>query len=95
MGQTTRQKVGLHQHTYIEFARLVLLPTCNGFTIKNTGTTNVVYMQDVITPGNSKAFGGNQDEVYEQNEEISFQVPAPPPAIITNAAMVTQKYFKD
>ena len=95
MAEKIRQKVKLQADPYNQYGCLLLHPKCNGFTIKNFGTTNVVFMQDVLTPGMSKAYGGNQDEVYEVNEEINFQVPVPAPGVITNGALVTQKFFVD
>lgn len=67
---------------------------CNGFTIKNTGTTVVILNGQIpIVPGSSIAIGGNYAEVYAGRVDITFETPAPPPATITNSCVVMFKHY--
>lgn len=65
----------------------------NGFFVHNTGTTNVVFGGDLITPGDSKSFGGNWAEIYKGRLDFFFQTPVPAPPVITNQVRITQKYY--
>src|SRR6266404_2017951 len=68
--------------------------TCNGFTVKNNGTTIVLLNGMIpIVPGSSVAIGGNYGEIYGGRCDIRFQVPAPPPGTITNSAVVMFKFY--
>jgi hypothetical protein len=66
---------------------------CNSITVMNLGTTNIIFQGDIITPGNFKAIGGNRMEIISGRVDLFFQVPVPPPAVVTNLASVTQKYY--
>jgi hypothetical protein len=67
----------------------------NGFSIHNTGTTDLYFNGDRIQPGESKTVGGNAGEVYAGKIDLYYRVPSPAPAIIINMATVTQKYYID
>jgi|HubBroStandDraft_5_1064220.scaffolds.fasta_scaffold00865_19 hypothetical protein len=66
---------------------------CNGWTAINRGTTICIVNGDPLNPGESKDFGGNLGEIYEGRIDISFKVQVPPPLVITNLAVVTQKFY--
>lgn len=62
---------------------------CNGFSVRNVGTNNVIVMGDTLAPNESKSFGGNRGEIFVGRIDIKF----PPSAILTNLCLVTQKYY--
>ena len=66
---------------------------CNGFVIKNAGTTLVETFGEQLQPGESKSIGGNYGELFVGRVDIKFTVQAVPPAVITNLAIVTQKVY--
>lgn len=66
---------------------------CNGITVKNAGTTQVIIDDEILQPGESKAIGGNLGEIFIGRKDIYFQVPTPAPAVITNLAYVTVKFY--
>lgn len=68
--------------------------TCNGFTVKNTGTTIILINGQIpVVPGSSIAIGGNYGEIYAGRVDITFEVPTPAPAVITNSAVVMFKAY--
>jgi hypothetical protein len=66
---------------------------CNGFMIKNTGTTIAVLNGTPIQPGDSISVGGNYGEEYKGRIDIGFFTQTPPPATIINQATVIQKFY--
>ena len=64
-------------------------PLCNGWIVKNNGTTNVIVNGDTLLPTESKAIGGNYMEVYAGRIDISF--PGGPAA--GNLLTLTQKVY--
>jgi len=66
---------------------------CNGFVVKNTGTTLVRIMGENLSPGESKSIGGNYGEIYVGRLKIDFVTQTPAPAVITNSATVSQKVY--
>jgi hypothetical protein len=60
---------------------------CNGFTVRNIGTANVVVMGDQLAPNESKAISGNRGEVFVGRIDINFNGAG------TTLALVTQKYY--
>jgi hypothetical protein len=60
---------------------------CNGFTVRNIGTSNLVVMGDQLAPNESKAIGGNRGEIYVGRIDLSFNGAG------NNLALVTQKYY--
>lgn len=65
----------------------------NGISVRNEGTTNILFQNDVIVPGAFKSINGNSGEVYVAPITIRFQVPDPAPATVTNMAVITQKFY--
>lgn len=68
---------------------------CNGVTIKNTGTSDLVFQKEILSAGKSKAIGGNYGEILISRIQISFQDPAvPPPGYVrADQATVTEKFY--
>lgn len=66
---------------------------CNGFTAKNNGTTQVVVMDDVLDPGESKGYQGNRGEVFDGRLYVKFQTQTPVPATIINSVVITEKFY--
>jgi hypothetical protein len=60
---------------------------CNGFTVRNIGTANVVVMGDTLAPNESKAIGGNRGEIFVGRIDLHFTGAG------TTLALVTQKYY--
>lgn len=60
---------------------------CNGFTVRNVGTANVVVMGDTLAPNESKSVGGNRGEIYVGRMDLRFTGAG------TRQALVTQKYY--
>lgn len=68
---------------------------CNGFSVKNAGTTILVLNGEPLQPGEAKTVGGNEGEVYVGRIDITFQIQTPAPTPITNSAWVTQKFYEE
>jgi len=68
---------------------------CNGITVKNLGNTLVLLDDEVLQPGDFKAFGGNRGEVFTGRHNITFTTNgmAVPPAVPAPLAWVTQKFY--
>lgn len=65
----------------------------NGFTVENTGNTDVLIDDNIIVPGDFKAFGGNYGEIFVGDCTLKFALPAIPPLVPVNSAMVTAKFY--
>jgi hypothetical protein len=65
---------------------------CNGFTIVNRGNTLVRINSEPLLPGEAKAVGGNEDEIYVGSIRIQFDSTGVTPPLI-NSAWVTQKIY--
>ena len=65
----------------------------NGVTVKNSGTVNLYWDDDLIIPGDFKALGGNLGEIFAGDVTLKWieQTPAPTPAI--REATVTAKFY--
>lgn len=66
---------------------------CNGVTVINKGTTLALWNGLPLNPGESMSVGGNEGEVFIGRVDISFVIPVPAPAVITNSAWVIQKFY--
>ena len=70
----------------------------NGFSLKNTGNTIVIFNREPIQPDESKTIGGNEGEEYIGRLDVTFgaQVlpppPTPPPPPL-NECWITIKYY--
>lgn len=78
---------------YIRQRSIPVIKECNGFTVRNNGTTIVILNGEPIMPGDFKAVGGNAGEIYGGRIDIYFTVPTPAPVTITRSAWVTQKFY--
>lgn len=65
----------------------------NAFVVKNAGNQLVVFDDEVIQPGESKAYGGNRAEIFIGRKDLYFQVPAGFVGTALNLAYVTVKYY--
>jgi len=83
------------EQSYGEQQRVIFPNYLNGYTIRNEGTTLLVINNtaDMLLPGESKSVGGNVGELFDGQLNISFQVQTPAPAIISNIAVVSMKYY--
>jgi len=83
-----------NETVYTDTGNLTFDNFCNGWVIKNTGTTLlIVDNKEILQPGESKSFGGNAGEIYRGQKRINFQTQAPPPATIINMATLTEKIY--
>src|ERR1700719_5362979 len=73
--------------------QVIIAENLNAIAVKNEGTTMVIFQFDTLQPGESKSIGGNEGEIYDARIDISFLVPTPAPAVITNLAVVSQKFY--
>jgi hypothetical protein len=73
--------------------QVVVAENLNGISVKNEGTTNVIFQGDTLLPGDSKSIGGNFGEVYDARIDLWFITPTPAPAVVNNLAVVTQKFY--
>ena len=80
---------------YVQAAKITVQYKCNAITVKNLGTTLVIFDDEVLQPGQSKSFGGNRKEVFVGRKDLAFQTQTPPPTTIINLAVITQKYYMD
>jgi hypothetical protein len=62
-------------------------PLCNGFIVRNVGTSGMTINGDALATGESKTVGGNRGEVYVGRIDISFDNAG------TNLCIVTQKFY--
>jgi hypothetical protein len=60
---------------------------CNGFTVRNIGTSNLVVNGDQLAPNESKAIGGNRGEIFVGRIYITFNGAG------NNLALITQKFY--
>jgi hypothetical protein len=60
---------------------------CNGITLINAGTSNVIFDDEIIVPGESKAISGNRKEIFVGRKDISFAGAG------VNLCFVTQKFY--
>lgn len=77
---TTTQQYNANQ-------KIILDIHCNGITIKNAGTSVVLFDDEQIQPTQSKMIGGNRKEIMIGRKDLSFQGAG------TNLAYVTQKFY--
>jgi hypothetical protein len=69
-------------------------PNCNGFVVKNAGTTLLSFDNEILQPQESKSIGGNYGEYYcGDRKKIYFIVQSPAPSSIKNLCIVTQKIY--
>jgi hypothetical protein len=60
---------------------------CNGFTVRNVGTANVIVMGDTLAPNESKGIAGNRGEIFVGRIDLKFSGAG------TTLALVTQKFY--
>lgn len=79
---TTQQKINI-----VDF--------CNAVSIKNNGNIILLVDSEPILPGESKAWGGNENEVFNGRHNISFTTVgmAVVPPVQVPSAWVTQKFY--
>jgi hypothetical protein len=64
----------------------------NAVSVKNAGTSVLVFMGDPMQPGETKSIGGNSFEIWdEKHMDIQFQNTG----IQINLAVITQKFYVD
>ena len=87
--------VDFNGQSYSTPQKLNLDPMCNSFTLKNLGNTLCVLDDEVLQPGDFKAFGGNRGEVFTGRHNIYFTVVgmAVPPVTPQPLAWFTQKFY--
>jgi hypothetical protein len=72
---------------YTQPQKVTLDRFCNGVTVINAGTSNVVFDDEILVPGESKAISGNRKEIFIGRKDLSFSGAG------TNLCYVTQKYY--
>jgi hypothetical protein len=80
---------------YAVQSKINIQPLCNAVTVKNNGNIICLLDSEPILPGESKSFGGNENEVFSGRHEISFTtvgMTVVPPVEIPSA-WVTQKFY--
>lgn len=78
------------------YSQMVSVPpgnTCNGWTVKNAGTTICIVNGEDVQPGDFKTFGQNRGEIYVGRIDLAFKLPNPAPAQIINQAFLTIKFY--
>lgn len=85
----------VHTDIYAQPQKVNIDERCNGMVIKNAGTTLLITDGETLQPGESKSYGGNRLEILTGRHEFFFQTQTPPPLVITNLAIVTQKIYVD
>jgi hypothetical protein len=71
----------------IRSQRLNISETCNGWTVKNAGTSVVEVKGDPLQPGESKSVGGNYGEIFVGRVDLLFTGAG------TNLAIYTEKFY--
>jgi hypothetical protein len=82
-------KYNISTQTFTKSGRVNISTTCNGWSVINLGTSNVLVNQDTLIPGESKTVGGNYGEIYIGRVDLLFQGAG------TNNAVFTEKYYMD
>jgi hypothetical protein len=72
----------------VDFGDLV-----NGFTVKNAGNQILVFDDEELQPGESKAVGGNRGELFVGRKDLFFRTPAGFVGTAVFAAYVSIKFF--
>jgi len=62
---------------------------CNGFVVRNIGTSTVIFMGDPLAPNESKSVGGNRGEIYVGRMDLFFENTGAQ----IDACLVTQKCY--
>lgn len=78
---------------YYAQAKVFFPPMCNGFVVKNAGNQLLIFDDETLQPGESKAVGGNKGEIFIGRKDLNFQVPAGFVGTPNNVAYVTFKYY--
>jgi hypothetical protein len=86
-------RFGFESKILTSSSSITLAQYTNGFTVRNTGTTLCYVAGVLLDPGESIAVGGNRAEVFEGRIDIQFKTQPAPPAVITNEATITQKFY--
>lgn len=61
-----------YAQTYSQNTQVSIDQWTNGMTIRNTGTSMVLFQEEQIAPGESIAIGGNFGEVIRGRLDLSF-----------------------
>jgi hypothetical protein len=83
----------ISSQTYNVATNVPIAQMCNGFMVKNTGTTIVLLNGTPIQPGDSISVGGNYGEEYRGRLDIGFFTQTPPPFTIINEVTIIQKFY--
>jgi hypothetical protein len=79
--------------------KITIHDLCNGITIKNLGNSLVIFDDEIIQPGASKAIAGNRKEIFVGRKDLSFQpttnqpIPVVQPVPRVDFAYITQKFY--
>ena len=57
-----------HSDQYTQTQNLNIDKFCNGLTVKNAGTTLLIFDLETILPGESKTIGGNRRDNQQQGQ---------------------------
>jgi hypothetical protein len=77
----------LSTQIYAVQCEVPVMENCNGFTVRNVGTANVIVMGDTLAPNESKSVGGNRGEIFVGRIDLKFSGAG------TTLALITQKYY--
>ena len=72
---------------YNESLQVPTMENCNGFTVRNIGTSTLIVMGDALAANETKGFAGNRGEIFVGRIDIKFT------GVGINSALVTQKYY--
>lgn len=65
----------------------------NGFVVKNAGNQLLIFDDETLQPGESKAYSGNKGEIFVGRKDLYFAIPAGFVGTAVNLAFVTVKYY--
>lgn len=82
-------KYNISTQTFTKSGRVNISTTCNGWSVINLGTSNVMVNQDTLIPGESKTIGGNYGEIYIGRVDLLFQGAG------INNAVFTEKFYTE
>jgi hypothetical protein len=93
MRQPTRKYNIAKRNIQVGTAQIPMGNNVNGFTVKNSGNTIVIFNHEPLMPGESETVGGNEGEEYVGRVDIFFQPSVPVVVPTINSCWIVIKFY--